>query len=253
MSDASHILFGRKAVRELLERDPARVHKLCVAEGSRGGSVRELIAVARAAQVRIQYVPRRMLDRESGGGVHQGVLVETQAVRTEDLGTFLAAVDIATHPILVACDGITDPHNLGAIARSAAAAGAAGLMVPTRGSAPLSGTVRKAAAGALEQVPVVKVPNLGKGLAACAAAGYWVVGTAPEGPISLYDADLTGALVLVLGNEDRGLRPGVRQQCDALMSIPLAAEVASLNVSVAAGVALFEARRQRAVAASPGR
>ncbi len=148
-------------------------------------------------------------------------------------------------PLVVACDGITDPHNLGAIARSAAAAGADGLILPTRGSAPLTGAVEKAAAGALDHLSIAAVGNLTSALPECKDRGLWVVGTAREGDVGLYEADLTVPLVLVFGSEGAGLRPGVRKHCDVTVTIPIAERVDSLNVSVAAGVLLFEAVRQR--------
>ncbi len=245
MPTTTDITIGRKAVLDLLAYDPARLHKVCVAEGSRGAVVRDLIAAARAAGVPVQYMPRRALDRRAPGTAHQGVLAETHAIPTRSLSTLLADLDMAAQPILVACDGITDPHNLGAIVRSAAAAGAGGLLLPARGSAPLSATVRKAAAGALERLPVAKVPNLAKALPLCQAAGFWVLGTAADGETTYFQADLTVPFVLVLGSEGKGLRPLVRKQCDGVIAIPLAPGSDSLNVSVAAGVVLFEAGRQR--------
>ena len=242
---SSDLAYGRKAVLELLTRDSGRVQRLTLANGVHGTVVRDLIGAARAAGIPVRYVPRRVLDRLARGGVHQGVVAETGVVGTIPLDELLASLDLAADPVLVACDGITDPRNLGAVARSAAAAGVRGLLVPTREAAPLSSTARKAAAGALDRIPVAKVPNLGRALAQCREAGFWVAGTAGDGETPLYEADLNRPLVIVLGREGKGLRPGVRKECDLVLAIPLADGVDSLNVSVAAGVVLFERVRQR--------
>lgn len=244
------VTYGRKAVRELLDAHPETIHRLAVVQGRWAEPVRELVARARAAGIPVQIVPRKALDRLAGDGVHQGVVAETTPVATRTLGELLGDADLGAQPILVACDGVTDPHNLGAIARSAAGAGAVGLLVPARQSAPLSGVVRKAAAGALERLPVARVPNLAQALQECADKGWWIVGTAADGDTPLDAADLVRPLVLVVGSEQAGLRPGVRKHCDLVLAIPLAAGVESLNVSVAAGVVLFEAVRQRRVHAA---
>lgn len=239
------VIYGRKAVLELLRAHPERVHKVSLADGVRGGVVQELMGAARAAGVRVQRVPRQAIDRKAHGGVHQGVLAETHAVAPVALAGLLTAVPLERRPILVACDGITDPHNLGAIARSAAGAGAVGLLVPSRETAPLTPVARKASAGALDRLPVAAVGNLAQALRACKEAGFWVVGTDVGTAQSLYATDLTEPFVLVLGREGSGLRPGILKLCDITVSIPMAQHTESLNVSVAAGVVLFEAVRQR--------
>jgi len=208
--------------------------------------VRALLAVAAAQQVRVQHVTSDLLARQSRGGVHQGVVADVEDVRGYDVAELVRG-SIAT-PLIVVLDGIEDPHNLGAILRTADAAGASGVVVQSRRAAALGGAAAKASAGAVAHVRVAEVVNIARALDEMKALGVWTVGLASEGA-TRYDAvDLTGPVAIVLGAEGDGLRRLVRENCDFLASIPMLGHVGSLNVSVAAGVMLFEAVRQRLTA-----
>ncbi len=201
---------------------------------------------ARAAGLPVSIVDRRELDVLAQGARHQGivarVLLEGPATR-KNLAGLLA--ELPTTAFLLVLDGVTDPHNLGACLRSADAAGVHAVIVPKDRAVGLNPTVRKVACGAAEFVPLVEVTNLARALREIKEAGIVVVGTDMQAQTALFDTDLTGSIALVLGSEGRGLRRLTREHCDSLMTIPMAGQVESLNVSVAAGVCLFEARRQR--------
>jgi 23S rRNA (guanosine2251-2'-O)-methyltransferase len=181
------------------------------------------------------------LTRIAGSADHQGIVAEVEPFPYADPTTLLARPEA----LVVALDEVQDPHNLGAVCRSAEAAGAAGVVVPERRSAAVTPAVAKASAGAVEHLPVARVRNLADWLAAAKAAGAWIYGAAAEAPSGYAEADLTGRVVLVLGSEGSGLRPRVAASCDLLVSIPVLGRVGSLNVSAAAAVLLFEAVRQR--------
>jgi 23S rRNA (guanosine2251-2'-O)-methyltransferase len=181
------------------------------------------------------------LTRIAGSAEHQGVVAEVEPYPYADPTTLLARPDA----LVVALDQVQDPHNLGAVCRSAEVAGAAGLLIPERRSAAVTPAVAKASAGAVEHLPVARVRNLADWLATAKDAGAWIYGAAAEAPARYDDADLTGRVVVVLGSEGAGLRPRVAASCDLLISIPVLGRVGSLNVSAAAAVLLFEAVRQR--------
>lgn len=205
-----------------------------------------VLDAARAANVKLHRVPRAKLDDLAGGLRHQGVVARFQpkAVGGEgDLEKLLAQLPPA--PLILVLDGVQDPHNLGACLRVADAAGVHAVILPRDRSAPLSAVARRAASGAAETVAIFHVVNLARTLEALKAAGVWAIGAAQEGTGDLYAVDLTGPVALVLGGEGEGLRRLTRDHCDRLVRIPMAGKVESLNVSVAAGVALFEAMRQR--------
>jgi 23S rRNA (guanosine2251-2'-O)-methyltransferase len=200
--------------------------------------------------VPVRRVARTELDERVPGVSHQGVVAEmtvAAALSENELPQFLDG--LGKPPLLLILDGVQDPHNLGACLRSADAAGVDAVILPKDRSAPLNATARKVACGAAETVPVVRVTNLARTLRAIRDAGVWLYGAAGEAQQALYDVDLSGPVALVLGGEGKGLRRLTREHCDALMAIPLAGSVSSLNVSVAAGICLFEARRQRAASA----
>ncbi|AHE97489.1 23S rRNA (guanosine(2251)-2'-O)-methyltransferase RlmB [Thioalkalivibrio paradoxus] len=244
----AEVVGGLHAVAALLNHRPERVKRLQVAAGAADARVDALASRAQALGISVERVRRERLDRAADGLRHQGILawVKPRARATEaDLADRVAAG--AT--LLLALDGVTDPHNLGACLRSADAAGAAAVIVPRDRSAQLTPAAAKAASGAAETVPVVAVANLARSLHRLRDQGFWVVGLAGETDTALYDLDLTGPTVLVLGAEGEGLRRLTREHCDHLAAIPMAGTVASLNVSVAAGITLFEAVRQRRIAA----
>jgi 23S rRNA (guanosine2251-2'-O)-methyltransferase len=191
---------------------------------------------------RVHVKPERELTEAAETRDHQGVVAWVEPYRYAD-ALELAAVE---RPLIVALDQVSDPHNLGAVIRTAEAAGATGVVVPAHGSARVTPAVARASAGAVEHLPVAVVTNLARYLGEVKSGDLWVVGAAGDAPRSMWEADLSGGLALVFGAEGRGLRPLVRRTCDDLVSIPLDGTVESLNVSVAAGVLVYEAKRQRA-------
>jgi 23S rRNA (guanosine2251-2'-O)-methyltransferase len=241
------IIYGKQPVLAALRRVDAPLEEILVAEGLGGRTFAEVRDLARAAGVRVKQVPRAAMDRVCRTANHQGLAARRAEFVYQDLEELLAG--LGHHPapsLLVAADSLTDPMNLGNLCRSAAAAGAQGLIIPKDRAAGVTPAVIKAAAGALEILPVCRVTNLAETLKRLKEAGLWVVGAEAGAARSLYEADLTGPLALVIGGEDTGIRPRVRQHCDLLVSIPLAsATVSSLNAAAAGAVVLFEIRRQR--------
>jgi 23S rRNA (guanosine2251-2'-O)-methyltransferase len=239
-------VFGLHAVSSLLQRAPARVSVLLVLESRSDARMAKVLQLAEKANVPVRRVSRRELDELVVGVSHQGVVAETGSapgLGEKDLPTFLEA--LGRPAFLLILDGVQDPHNLGACLRSANAAGVDAVIVPRDRSAPLNATARKVACGAAESLPVVRVTNLARTLRGLREAGIWIYGAAGEAESTLYEADLSGPLALVLGGEGRGLRRLTREHCDGLLSIPMAGSISSLNVSVATGIVLFEVRRQR--------
>lgn len=245
MSDLERV-FGVHAVQALIERHPKRVKRLLVQSGRLNERQQALLGQAEQAGLVVVRVAGDELDAQVDG-VHQGVVAEVVASQLwseEMLGHLLDRLD--TPPLLLVLDGVTDPHNLGACLRSADAAGAHAVIVPRDRSASLNPTVRKVACGAAETVPLVAVTNLSRTLKQLQQRGLWVVGTAGESEQLIYDVDFKVPSVIVMGAEGAGMRRLTREHCDYLVKLPMAGSVSSLNVSVAAGVCLFEAVRQRA-------
>ena len=238
-------VIGIHAVRELLQHN-SNVKRLCVQSGRGDARIEELIELASRAGILVEKMPRRELDQLVSGR-HQGVAARAvfaaSSWQEKDLRRLLEGLD--HDPLLLVLDEVTDPHNLGACLRSADAAGVDAVVIPKDRSAPLNMTVRKVASGAAETVPLVAVTNLSRMLKELKELGVWLCGTAGEAEKSLYQQDLTGPLALVMGSEGRGLRRLTQEACDFLVAIPMAGTVGSLNVSVATGVCLFEAVRQR--------
>lgn len=240
-------IYGINPVLEALRAGLAR--EVRVADRDSGRLVEVVTAAARAG-VAIRRVPATVLDRESRGGVHQGVVADVA-----DEGRSTSLTDLIGEPevrpaLIVVLDGIEDPHNLGAILRTVDAAGASGVVRQTRHAASLGGAAAKAAAGAAAHVRIADVVNIARALEALKEAGVWTVGLAAEGSTVYTDIDFTLPTALVVGAEGTGLRRLVRERCDWLAAIPTTGHVGSLNVSVATGVALFEAVRQRRLAHS---
>ncbi len=235
-------LLGIHAVREALEAGRP-VERVVIARGRGGDRVEEIVRLARSRGVPVRFEDRAQLDRLAGSPQHQGVLALAAA------RSALALEDLLASPrpdaLLVLLDGVEDPHNLGAILRSALAAGADGAIIPERRAAGLTETVSRASAGALEHLPVARVTNLARAMEQMKAAGFWLVGLDERAERDYTAADFTARIGLVLGGEGRGLHQLTRKRCDFLVSIPATGPVRSLNVSVAAGVVLFEAVRQR--------
>lgn len=247
---AARSVIGVHPVRELL-RAGVPVYRIEVAAGrSEDAAVAELVEAARRAGVPVAEVPRERLDAAAPDLVHQGVVASAPPFATVAVADLLArAAAREEAPLLVAIDGVTDPHNLGAIARTAEAAGAHGLLLPGRRVAPITPTVEKAAAGALAHLPVATVTNLVRTLADLGAGGVWSLGLDGQRGEDLADHPLVAEpCVLVVGAEGTGLSRLTRERCDALVALPMRGEVGSLNASVAAGVALYtilHARRSR--------
>lgn len=244
MSDLEKI-YGLHAVEALLRHHPKRVKQVWLAEGRDDPRVQTLIHLAAESKVRVGHCERREMDAWVEG-VHQGVVADvspSQVWGDAMLEELLDRTEGA--PLLLVLDGVTDPHNLGACLRTADAAGALAVIIPKDKSATLNATVRKVACGAAEVIPLVAVTNLARTLEKLQQRGLWVVGTAGEAEQEIYDQDLSGPIVLVMGAEGKGMRRLTREHCDFLVRLPMAGSVSSLNVSVATGVCLFEALRQR--------
>ncbi len=241
----SRTLYGIHPVRAALESGEP-VEKILVSSETKGGRVQQLLAQARKAGVRVQFVEPRVIQKKAGGKAPQGVVAFVAEVRWLELDELLGKIQAKeSAPFLLVLDEIEDPHNLGAIARSAEAFGADGLILPSRRSAPLSAVAVKASAGALEFLPVARVSNLSRSLEILKEAGIWVVGTDERGSELLWNYDWLGPLAVVIGNEGRGMRRLIREKCDALVQIPLPGKTPSLNASVAAGVVCYEVAKQR--------
>ena len=237
---------GWHAVLALLKQAPERVLSIHIDRGRKGPRRQQLLDAARAAGAAVEETGGDALDRLAGHDRHQGVVARCRPAveRTEaELPSFLEA--LPEPPFLLVLDGIQDPHNLGACLRSADAAGVQAVILPRDNSAPLTPVVRKVASGAAETVPLFRVTNLARSLEVLKNAGVWLAGAAGEADQDLYGVDLRGPLALVLGAEGTGLRRLTRESCDYLVRIPMAGSVESLNVSVATGICLFEAVRQR--------
>jgi len=240
----ARVPIGFHAVAARLRAEPASVIEILADETRHDARIENVLSAAQAKGVRVIRVPARRLDGFYGGGRHQGIVARVQP-RDEraDLETIIDALQ--EPPLLLVLDGVTDPHNLGACLRVADAAGAHAVIAPKDRSAGLSPTVAKVAAGAAESVPFVAVTNLARTLDALKARGVWVIGTAHDADEDLYAAELPDAVAWVFGAEGEGLRRLTRERCDRELRIPMRGQVASLNVSVAAGVCLYESRRRR--------
>src|ERR687893_3002990 len=231
------LVYGRRPVREVLRAGKRQVLELLASERALAGEpwLRE------AKGLRIQVRPERELSEAAATRDHQGVVAFCEPYRYAD------AYELATgeRPLLACLDNVTDPRNLGAVCRSAEGAGATGVVVPAHGAARVTAAVCRASAGAVEHIRLAVVPNLARFLGEVKGPNLWVYGAAGDAEQSMWSADLTGGAAFVFGAEGRGLRPLVRRTCDELIAIPLSGHVESLNVSVAAAVLLYEARRQR--------
>ncbi|MDF2691028.1 MAG: rlmB [Gammaproteobacteria bacterium] len=239
-------IYGLHSVNAKLSNDSKSVHELYVLEGRKDQRIQQILNAAKQAGIRVQFCSRQVLDEKVHGENHQGVvaLCDPSEVYTEaDIPRLLES---SKKPVLIlALDGVEDPHNLGACIRSADAAGVSFIIVPKDRSSPLTAVARKVASGGAENVPFIAVTNLARTLQFLQEQGCWSVGLAGEADQSIYEVDLKGPSVLVLGAEGEGLRRLTKEHCDYLAYIPMNGSVSSLNVSVATGVALFEAVRQR--------
>jgi 23S rRNA (guanosine2251-2'-O)-methyltransferase len=247
-------VYGIHAVDSLLRQHPNSVQRLMLQSGRADKRIAALLDLARNQGVSVQREPRAGLDKLVSGR-HQGAVAQVSLAAAQDGGAvsnlwqeadLLQAVENKVGPVLIlVLDGVTDPHNLGACLRSADAAGVDAVVVPRDNSADLTPVVRKVACGAAEVVPFVRVTNISRTLQALQQRGVWLYGTDGDAEKSIYDSDLTTSLALVMGAEGKGMRRLTREQCDHLIHLPMAGSVSSLNVSVAAGIFLFETVRQR--------
>lgn len=237
-------VHGIHAVQALLERHPQRIQRLSLVRGREDARIARLLALATATGCPVDRVDAPELERKAGAG-HQGVVAEVTPLAPWTEEQLLAAAAAAEHPLLLALDGVQDPHNLGACLRTADACGALAVIVPRDRASQVNATVRKVAAGAAETTPVVPVTNLSRCLDLLKGVGFWVVGADGDAPLEAESADLTVPLVLVMGAEGAGLRQLTRRHCDLLVRLPQLGAVESLNVSVATGMLLYEVLRQR--------
>ncbi|MBN2232214.1 MAG: 23S rRNA (guanosine(2251)-2'-O)-methyltransferase RlmB [Deltaproteobacteria bacterium] len=259
-TDGGDIVSGVNAVAELLQAGGRSVAVLYVQE-SPSARIGPLVVRAEHLRVPVKIVPHAALSRLAATDRHQGVAARVMPVAFEPLEKILTPVpvvlssgfNVAGPPLLLAVDEVTDPRNLGALLRCAAAAGVSGVLLPERRTVGITPVVTRTAAGGIEYLRFCRVKNLVRALEGCRERGFWTAGTVAEGGTPLYDVDLDLPLVVVMGSEDRGIRPLVRKNCDLLLTIPFQRPLESLNVAAAAAVVLFEIRRQqRAAAAARG-
>ena len=240
-----NMLEGRNAVTEALSAGRT-IDKLFVADGDTDRALGRICAMAKQAGAVVVPTDRRKLDYMSATGAHQGVIAMVAAHDYASIDDILKkAQDAGEPPLIVICDELSDPHNLGAIIRTAECAGAHGIIIPKRRSVGLTAVVGKASAGALEYMPVARVSNITAAIDTLKKAGVWVYGTAAEGDTTLYKADLKSAAAIVIGNEGEGMSRLVSERCDFKVSIPMKGSISSLNASAAAAIMLYEAVRQR--------
>jgi 23S rRNA (guanosine2251-2'-O)-methyltransferase len=247
-SPADARLFGLMPVLEALRAGGRQFEEISIAEGAHDHRFHELLELAREAKIPVRRVPRSALAR-TGGAVHQGVVARVAAARyadTELLFSLLAGkVGTENPPLVTVLDGVEDPRNLGAILRTVDCAGGDGVLIPERRAVGLTDVVAKSSAGAVEHVPIARVTNMSRAIDELKSIGIWTVGASADAKTEYVDWDWTLPTALVLGNEGSGLHRLVREHCDTLVRIPVFGQIDSLNVSVAAGVILYEARRQR--------
>ncbi len=246
VSEGLEKIAGLHAVESALKNDPDRVLQVYAREGRKDQRLQDVVALAKKVGVKVRVLDERSFAKQAGNAKHQGVIAlyeAAQALNENDLDTLLAGLDHA--PLLLILDGVTDPHNLGACLRTADAAGVDAVIVPRDNAVSITPVVRKVASGAAEVVPFVQVTNLARTLDKLREAGIWMVGTSDKAGQDIYAQDMTGPLGLIMGAEGKGMRRLTVERCDFLVSIPMNGQVSSLNISVATGVCLYEALRQR--------
>lgn len=243
MSD--EFIFGRNSIIEALKSGRS-INKIMIAKGDRQGSIKELVGMAKTQGIVIQEVETAKLEALAGGARHQGVAASVSPVAFAEIEDILAMARAKNEaPFLVLLDELEDPHNVGAILRTADASGVHGVLMPKRRSCPLSGTVAKASAGAVEYVPVARIGNIVQTMKELKQQGLWFVGADMDGGKEYYEADLTGPIAIVIGSEGQGMGRLVKENCDFLVKIPMRGKITSLNASVACSLLLYEVLRQR--------
>ncbi len=239
------LVYGIHAALHTLKYSPERVLELWVQADHKNTRLDEITTLAESLEIGIQRVPRKSLDKMSHEQRHQGVIIRRQTLPLQDEADLMELVDKTNNVLLLILDGVQDPHNLGACLRTADAAGADAVVVPASRGVGMTPTVRKVASGAADSIPLIVTRNLARTLKQLKDSGVWLIGTSDQAQQSIYEMDLTGSSALVMGSEDKGLRRLTRDHCDFLIRIPMAGVVESLNVSVASGICLYEAVRQR--------
>ena len=243
------IIVGRNAVREALHSSRP-LNKLWVQTGLHGGSLGELLALAQERKIPVEMVSKEVLDHMAEGLRHQGIAAQGAPVAFQDLDQVLTKVEHRGEtPLLLILDELQDPQNVGALIRTANAAGVHGVLLPQRRSCPLNAVVAKISAGAVEHVPVIQIGNIAQTMKKLKKQGFWIAGADMDGENLYFDANLTGPMVLVVGAEGKGLGRLVKENCDFIVRIPMLGEVFSLNASVAGGILLYDIVRQRLLAA----
>ncbi|EKO3581744.1 23S rRNA (guanosine(2251)-2'-O)-methyltransferase RlmB [Vibrio metschnikovii] len=242
---SNELIYGIHSVNAVMQREPARIIEVYVLKGRQDDRLLPVLNELQRLGLSIQEMGRKALDDKAQGANHQGLIAKVKPAKVLNEHDLDAILSQHEQPLLLVLDGVTDPHNLGACLRNADAAGVAAVIVPKDRSAPMTATVSKVACGAAETVPLVRVTNLARTMRALQEQGVWFVGTAGEATHDLYHSKLTGPLAIVMGAEGDGMRRLTRDTCDDLIKIPMAGSVSSLNVSVATGICLFEAVRQR--------
>jgi 23S rRNA (guanosine2251-2'-O)-methyltransferase len=247
MNSRIETIYGLHAVRAMLMRHPERVVAVRLTQSRDDPRIREIEELAKKSGRAVQRIDANVLKQTLGDVAHQGVVADVEPLPPWTEDDLLSALESARNPLLLVLDGVQDPHNLGACLRTADACGALAVVVPKDRAAQLNATARKVAVGAAETTPVVAVTNLARALKLLKEAGLWVVGADADGPKLAHEVDLRGGTVIVLGAEGSGLRQLTRQTCDYIVRLPQVGAVESLNVSVAAGMLLYEAIRQRSL------
>lgn len=239
------VLVGRNAVTEAL-RAGRGINKILLAEGDKEAFASEILNLAKERKIICQFVERSKIEALAAGHRHQGVLAYAAPVEYAELEDILARAEAKGEaPFLLLLDELEDPHNLGALLRTADATGVHGVLIPKHRSVPLNATVAKTSAGAIEYVPVARIGNIAQTLKALKEKGFWVAGADMDGAQAYYEADLTGALVLVVGSEGRGMSRLTKEACDFIVSMPMVGHINSLNASVAGSILMYESMRQR--------
>lgn len=241
------VLVGRNAVTEALKSGRG-INRLQVANGDLQGSVREIIGLAKERNINVEFVDRNKIEKIAAGHRHQGVIAWVAPVAYVELDDILTGVAEKNKvPFLLLLDELEDPHNLGALLRTADAVGVDGILIPKHRSCPLSATVAKTSAGAVEYVPVARIGNIAQTLKKLKKQGFWVVGADMDGAVDYSESNMTGALVLVVGGEGHGVSRLTKENCDFIVRLPMVGKINSLNASVAGSILMYEAFRQRRV------
>ena len=247
MSKKTERIYGIHAVEQILQKTPERIINIWIQQSLESGAGRTLNNQLNNLGIPVQSVTRSTLDKMTKGQRHQGVMIEIKSLgktTDHDLDSVLDE-NQNSNPLYLILDSIQDPHNLGACIRTAVAAGVTAVIIPKDRAVGINETVRKVASGAVENMTVISVVNLVRAIKQIKKSGVWVVGTAGDAPGTIYELDMTTPTAIVMGGEDKGIRSSIRNECDYIASIPVKGEIESLNVSVAAGVALYEVIRQR--------